>query len=80
MCGIAGIIGEATGAQALIDAIAHRGPNGIRVEESDKYSSPTRASRSSISKAAGNLCTPQAQPSSATARSTTTSNSPKSFS
>ncbi|MEQ1817867.1 MAG: asparagine synthase (glutamine-hydrolyzing) [Terricaulis sp.] len=38
MCGIAGIIGEATGAQALIDAIAHRGPNGIRVEESDKYS------------------------------------------
>ena len=38
MCGIAGIIGEATGAQALIDAIAHRGPNGIRVEESEKYS------------------------------------------
>lgn len=38
MCGIAGIIGEAAGAQALIDAIAHRGPNGIRVEESEKYS------------------------------------------
>lgn len=38
MCGIAGIIGEATGAQALIDAIAHRGPNGIRVEESETYS------------------------------------------
>lgn len=38
MCGIAGIIGEATGAQALIDAIAHRGPNGIRVEESAAYS------------------------------------------
>ena len=38
MCGIAGIIGEATGAQALIDAIAHRGPNGIRVEESAVYS------------------------------------------
>jgi asparagine synthase (glutamine-hydrolysing) len=38
MCGIAGIIGEATGAKALIDAIAHRGPNGIRVEESEKYS------------------------------------------
>lgn len=38
MCGIAGIIGEPTGAQALIDAIAHRGPNGIRVEESEKYS------------------------------------------
>ena len=38
MCGIAGIIGEASGAQALIDAIAHRGPNGIRVEESEKYS------------------------------------------
>ena len=38
MCGIAGIIGEARGAQALIDAIAHRGPNGIRVEESEKYS------------------------------------------
>jgi len=38
MCGIAGIIGEATGAQALIDAIAHRGPNGIRVEESECYS------------------------------------------
>ncbi|MFN3465625.1 MAG: asparagine synthase (glutamine-hydrolyzing), partial [Terricaulis sp.] len=38
MCGIAGIIGEGTSAQALIDAIAHRGPNGIRVEESEKYS------------------------------------------
>ena len=38
MCGIAGVIGEATGAEALIDAIAHRGPNGIRVEESEKYS------------------------------------------
>lgn len=38
MCGIAGIIGEATGAQALIDAVAHRGPNGIRVEESESYS------------------------------------------
>ena len=38
MCGIAGIIGEATGAQKLIDAIAHRGPNGIRVEESEAYS------------------------------------------
>lgn len=38
MCGIAGIIGEATGAQALIDAIAHRGPNGIRVEECERYS------------------------------------------
>ena len=38
MCGISGIIGEATGAQALIDAIAHRGPNGIRVEESERYS------------------------------------------
>ena len=38
MCGIAGIIGEATGARALIEAIAHRGPNGIRVEESERYS------------------------------------------
>jgi asparagine synthase (glutamine-hydrolysing) len=38
MCGIAGIIGEASGAQALIDAIAHRGPNGIRIEESARYS------------------------------------------
>jgi asparagine synthase (glutamine-hydrolysing) len=38
MCGIAGIVGEAEGAQALIDAIAHRGPNGIRVEESERYS------------------------------------------
>ncbi len=38
MCGIAGIIGEAEGARALIDAIAHRGPNGIRVEESARYS------------------------------------------
>ncbi|MBX3428505.1 MAG: asparagine synthase (glutamine-hydrolyzing) [Hyphomonadaceae bacterium] len=38
MCGIAGIIGEAIGAHALIAAIAHRGPNGIRVEESEKYS------------------------------------------
>ncbi len=38
MCGIAGIIGEATGARALIEAISHRGPNGIRVEESERYS------------------------------------------
>ncbi|MGD9980458.1 MAG: asparagine synthase (glutamine-hydrolyzing) [Hyphomonadaceae bacterium] len=38
MCGIAGVIGEAEGARALIDAIAHRGPNGIRVEESKRYS------------------------------------------
>jgi asparagine synthase (glutamine-hydrolysing) len=38
MCGIAGIIGEAEGARALIDAIAHRGPNGIRVEESERFS------------------------------------------
>lgn len=38
MCGIAGIVGAAEGAQALIDAIAHRGPNGIRVEESEHYS------------------------------------------
>ncbi|MBC7770471.1 MAG: asparagine synthase (glutamine-hydrolyzing) [Phycisphaerales bacterium] len=38
MCGIAGIIGEAEGARALIKAIAHRGPNGIRVEESAQYS------------------------------------------
>jgi len=38
MCGIAGIIGEAEGARALIEAIAHRGPNGIRVEETAHYS------------------------------------------
>ncbi len=38
MCGIAGIIGEAEGARALIDQIAHRGPNGIRVEESERSS------------------------------------------
>jgi len=38
MCGIAGIIGEPEGARALIEAIAHRGPNGIRVEESARYS------------------------------------------
>ncbi|OQW57279.1 MAG: hypothetical protein A4S17_04765 [Proteobacteria bacterium HN_bin10] len=38
MCGIAGIVGEREGARALIETIAHRGPNGIRVEESEKYS------------------------------------------
>ncbi|ANP46856.1 asparagine synthase (glutamine-hydrolyzing) [Candidatus Viadribacter manganicus] len=38
MCGIAGIIGAPEGARALIEAIAHRGPNGIRVEESERYS------------------------------------------
>ncbi|HYD87587.1 MAG TPA: asparagine synthase (glutamine-hydrolyzing) [Vitreimonas sp.] len=38
MCGVAGIIGETQGARALIDAIAHRGPNGIRVEEAPGYS------------------------------------------
>ena len=32
MCGIAGIIGAAEGARALIETLAHRGPNGIRVE------------------------------------------------
>lgn len=53
MCGIAGIVGasdpaspersrsgeaETRGARALIQAIAHRGPNGIRVEESARFS------------------------------------------
>jgi asparagine synthase (glutamine-hydrolysing) len=38
MCGIAGIVGAPQGARALIDAIAHRGPNGIRVEESERFS------------------------------------------
>jgi asparagine synthase (glutamine-hydrolysing) len=38
MCGIAGIIGAPEGARTLIEAIAHRGPNGIRVEESERYS------------------------------------------
>ena len=38
MCGIAGIVGAPEGARALIEAIAHRGPNGIRVEESARYS------------------------------------------
>ncbi len=32
MCGIAGIIGAPEGARALIEAVPHRGPNGIRVE------------------------------------------------
>jgi asparagine synthase (glutamine-hydrolysing) len=32
MCGIAGIVGAAEGARALIETLAHRGPNGIRVE------------------------------------------------
>ncbi|MEZ5996899.1 MAG: asparagine synthase (glutamine-hydrolyzing) [Hyphomonadaceae bacterium] len=38
MCGIAGIVGAPSGARALIDAIAHRGPNGIRVEETPAFS------------------------------------------
>lgn len=38
MCGIAGIVGAAEGARALIEAIAHRGPNGTRVEESERFS------------------------------------------
>ena len=38
MCGIAGIIGAPDGARALIKQIAHRGPNGIRVEESERFS------------------------------------------
>jgi asparagine synthase (glutamine-hydrolysing) len=38
MCGIAGIVGAPEGARALIEAIAHRGPNGIRVEESERFS------------------------------------------
>jgi asparagine synthase (glutamine-hydrolysing) len=38
MCGIAGVLGAPEGARALIEAIAHRGPNGIRVEESERYS------------------------------------------
>ncbi len=32
MCGIAGIIGAPEGARALIETLAHRGPNGIRAE------------------------------------------------
>src|SRR5262245_31011299 len=38
MCGIAGIVGAPSGARSLIEAIAHRGPNGIRVEESAHWS------------------------------------------
>lgn len=34
MCGIAGLVGASGGSRALIETIAHRGPNGIRVEES----------------------------------------------
>ncbi len=38
MCGIAGIIGVAEGARALIEALPHRGPNGIRVESVSGHS------------------------------------------
>lgn len=38
MCGIAGIVGADDGARGLIDAIPHRGPNGIRVENGAGYS------------------------------------------
>ncbi|MBY0562932.1 MAG: asparagine synthase (glutamine-hydrolyzing) [Hyphomonadaceae bacterium] len=38
MCGIAGIVGASEGARALIETIAHRGPNGIRVEENERFS------------------------------------------
>jgi asparagine synthase (glutamine-hydrolysing) len=33
MCGIAGLIGAEGSARPLIDALTHRGPNGVRVEE-----------------------------------------------
>jgi len=32
MCGIAGVLGKSEGAEALIHRIAHRGPDGIRIE------------------------------------------------
>ncbi len=34
MCGIAGLIGIDTGARGLIEQLTHRGPDGIRVEDS----------------------------------------------
>jgi asparagine synthase (glutamine-hydrolysing) len=41
MCGIAGVLGpevEKGAVEAMIAALAHRGPNGIRVEDGDGYS------------------------------------------
>lgn len=41
MCGIAGVLGpkvEAGAVKAMIETLAHRGPNGIRVEDGDGFS------------------------------------------
>ncbi|MFN3511504.1 MAG: asparagine synthase (glutamine-hydrolyzing) [Phenylobacterium sp.] len=35
MCGIAGVIGSGGSARPLIEALTHRGPDGVRVEEAD---------------------------------------------
>lgn len=37
MCGIAGMLGDQEGVEPLIMRIAHRGPNGIRVTETPRY-------------------------------------------
>jgi len=33
MCGIAGILNGSGSARAMIEALTHRGPDGIRIEE-----------------------------------------------
>ncbi|HYE46802.1 MAG TPA: asparagine synthase (glutamine-hydrolyzing) [Caulobacter sp.] len=38
MCGIAGVLNGEGSADALIDALAHRGPNGIRIEDGKGWS------------------------------------------
>ena len=38
MCGIAGVLGSTESAGPLIAALAHRGPNGIRIEDSPGWS------------------------------------------
>lgn len=38
MCGIAGIIGPGGSARPLIEALTHRGPDGVRVEEAPGWS------------------------------------------
>jgi asparagine synthase (glutamine-hydrolysing) len=38
MCGIAGILNGSGSARAMIEALTHRGPNGIRIEEGENRS------------------------------------------
>ena len=62
MCGIAGVLGRLEPVEPMIEAIRHRGPNGVRVEQI--AGGAVGHARLSIIdlEAAGSPCTPPARP------------------